>query len=952
MHFQSLLCEVINLNKHIIVLENILYLLWEEIYVDVRQRRKAAKEFSKRWENRGKEKQDSQTFWLDLLSSVYGIQNPGEYIKFENSVDNMMDSTSFIDGYIEKTNVLIEQKGSHKDLNKGIRQSDGSLLTPFQQAMRYSATLPYSKRPRWIITSNFKEFYIYDMEKPSGQPAIVELGNLKNEYYRLEILIDKTNTQIEKETKVSIQAGELVGQIYDELLEQYNNPKNPDSLESINQLCVRLVFCFYAEDAGLFGKRGRFHDYLADFNTRYFRNAIIDLFHVLNTKEEDRDPYLDDKLALFPYVNGNLFEDMDIEVPQFTDHLRELILQNATSDFDWSEISPTIFGGVFESTLNPDQRRKGGMHYTSIENIHKVINPLFLNELKEELNEIKQLKQPAAIRRRAQAFQKKLGSLTFFDPAAGSGNFLTETYLSLRELENEALLLVFEDHARLDTGEDLIKVTLDQFYGLEINDFAVSVAKTALWIAESQMFEKTKDLIFSEVDFFPLKSYTNIKEGNALTVNWNTVIDKRNLNYIIGNPPFIGYKLQGIEQKKDLEPLFGKIKSIDYVAGWFYKSAQFIENSNIQVALVATNSICQGEQVEMVWGTMIDKFKVEIDFAYKSFEWNNETKNAASVYCVIVGFSHEKNIINPKLIFSTSESYEIAENINPYLANAPNVFVKGRNQPLNDVDKMIYGSEPREGGYLILSEVDKQELIEECPFLDIYIKRFVSSSDYINDKYRYCLWLVDADLSKIRTSKIVMNRLQSVKEFRLNSKQKQAHKSAETPYLFTSIRQPKTDYLLVPIVSSENRRYIPIGYVDKDIIVSNACNTISNASLYTFGIMTSNVHMSWMRVVAGRLKSDYRYSAKLVYNTFPWPDTTDKQKEEIENTAQEILDARNLYPNATLADLYDELIMPLELRKAHQANDRAVMEAYGMDVRTTSESDAVAKLFKLYNALI
>lgn len=929
-----------------------MYFLWEEIYLDVRQRRKAAKEFSKRWENRGKEKQDSQTFWLDLLSSVYGIQNPGEYIKFEDSVDNMMDSTSFIDGYIEKTNVLIEQKGSHKDLNKGIRQSDGSLLTPFQQAMRYSATLPYSKRPRWIITSNFKEFYIYDMEKPSGQPAIVELGNLKNEYYRLEILIDKTNTQIEKETKVSIQAGELVGQIYDELLEQYNNPKNPDSLESINQLCVRLVFCFYAEDAGLFGKRGIFHDYLADFNTRYFRNAIIDLFHVLNTKEEDRDPYLDDKLALFPYVNGNLFEDMDIEVPQFTDHLRELILKNATSDFDWSEISPTIFGGVFESTLNPDQRRKGGMHYTSIENIHKVINPLFMDELKDELNEIKQLKQPAAIRRRAQAFQKKLSSLTFFDPAAGSGNFLTETYLTLRELENESLLLIFEDRARLDTGEDLIKVTLDQFYGLEINDFAVSVAKTALWIAESQMFEKTKDLIFSEADFFPLKSYTNIKEGNALTINWNTVIDKRKLNFIIGNPPFIGYKLQGIDQKKDLEPLFDKIKSIDYVAGWFYKSAQFIENTNIKVALVATNSICQGEQVELVWGTMMDKFKVEIDFAYKSFEWNNETKNAASVYCVIVGFSHEKNIVNPKLIFSTSESYEIVENINPYLADAPNVFVRGRNQPLNDVAKMIYGSEPREGGHLILSEADKQDLIEESPFLDIYIKRFVSSSDYINDKYRYCLWFVDADLSEIRTSKIVMNRLQSVKEFRLNSKQKQAHKSAETPYLFTSIRQPKTDYLLVPIVSSENRRYIPIGYADKDIIVSNACNTISNASLYTFGIMTSNVHMSWMRVVAGRLKSDYRYSAKLVYNTFPWPDTTDKQKEQIENTAQQILDARSLYPNATLADLYDELIMPLELRKAHQANDRVVMEAYGMDVRTTSESDAVAKLFKLYNALI
>lgn len=920
--------------------------------MNVIQRRKAAKEFSERWKNRGREKQDSQTFWLDLLANVYGIENPGEYIAFEDSVVNMMDSTSFIDGYIEKTNVLIEQKGNDRDLNKGIRQSDGSLLTPFQQAMRYSATLPYSKRPRWIITSNFKEFYIYDMEKPNAEPAIVETANLQNEYYRLEVLVDKTNTQIEKETKVSIQAGELVGQIYDELLEQYNNPDNPSSLESINQLCVRLVFCFYAEDAGLFGRKGMFHDYLADYSTRHFRNAVIDLFHVLNTEVADRDPYLDEELAKFPYVNGNLFEDMNVEVPQFTDHLRELILDNAASDFNWSEISPTIFGSVFEGTLNPEQRRGGGMHYTSIDNIHKVIDPLFLDELKEELNEIKQLKQSAAITRNAQAFQEKLGSLTFFDPAAGSGNFLTETYLSLRELENEALLLVMGDTMRLDTDEDLIKVTLDQFYGLEINDFAVSVARTALWIAESQMFEKTKDLIFSEMNFLPLKSYTNIKEGNALTINWNTVIDKRDLNYIIGNPPFVGYKLQSSNQKNDLEPLFGKIKSIDYVAGWFYKSAEFIKNSNIQVAFVATNSICQGEQVEKVWGTILDKFRVKINFAYKSFKWNSETKNAASVYCVIVGFSHEKNVVTPKLIFSTNGNYEIAKNINPYLVDALNIYVKGRNKPLNDVDRMVYGSEPREGGYLILSEADKQELIDESPLWNKYIKRFVSASDYINENYRYCLWLVDADLSKVRKSKKIMNRLQSVKEFRLNSKQKQAKKSAETPYLFTSIRQPKTDYLLVPIVSSENRRYVPIGYVDKDTIASNACNTISNASLYTFGIMTSNVHMSWMRATAGRLKSDYRYSAKLVYNTFPWPNPTDKQMEKIEHTAKRILDARNLYPEATLADLYDELTMPSELRKAHQSNDRAVMEAYGMNIRTTSESDAVAKLFELYEVLV
>lgn len=933
-----------------------MYLLWEEIYVDVRQRRKAAKEFSKRWGNRGKEKQDSQTFWLDLLSSVYGIENPGEYITFEDSVDNMMDSTSFIDGYIEKTNVLIEQKGNHRDLNKGIRQSDGSLLTPFQQAMRYSATLPYSKRPRWIITSNFKEFYIYDMEKPSGEPAIVELGNLKNEYYRLEILVDKTNTQIEKETKVSIQAGELVGQIYDELLEQYNSPENPDSLESINQLCVRLVFCFYAEDAGLFGKRGMFHDYLADFNSRYFRNAIIDLFHVLNTKEKDRDPYLDDNLASFPYVNGNLFEDMDIEVPQFTDHLRELILQNATSDFDWSEISPTIFGGVFESTLNPDQRREGGMHYTSIENIHKVINPLFLDELKEELNEIKQLKQTAAIRRRAQAFQKKLGSLTFFDPAAGSGNFLTETYLCLRELENETLLLVFEDHARLDTGEDLIKVTLDQFYGLEINDFAVSVAKTALWIAESQMFEKTKDLIFSEVDFFPLKSYTNIKEGNALTVNWNTVVDKRDLNYIIGNPPFSGYSNQSEEQKNEILSLYideeGKpykgAGKIDYVAGWFIKAAEHMVGSNIRTAFVSTNSITHGDQVTSIWKPLFERFKIHIDFVHRSFKWQSEASMKANVYVVIIAFSPSEN--SRKKIIYDSNMISKAENINAYLVDGPNIFIESRTKPLTDILEMTTGNRPADGGHLIMKEDEYKEFIKSEPKAEKFIKKLTGGSEFINEKYRYCLWLVDAEPSELRKMPLVMERIKKVKEDRLKGAPDR-QKLAETPTLFRETRNPN-QYIIIPYTSSERRKYIPIGFLGKDVIPTDGARIIPQADIYYFGILTSNVHMAWMRAVAGRMKIDYRYSKNIVYNNFPWPELTEKQKDMISKTAQNIIDARNLYPNSSLADLYDELTMPPELRKAHQENDRVVMEAYGMDIRNTTESDAVAKLFELYNVLI
>lgn len=918
----------------------------------MRERRKAAEEFYQRWANRGNERQDSQSFWLDLLQNVYGIENPVEYITFEDSVQNMMDNTSFIDGYIEKTNVLIEQKGRDRDLNKGIRQSDGSYLTPFQQAMRYSATLPYSKRPRWIITCNFKEFYIYDMERPNSEPAIVELRNLKNEYYRLEILVEKTNTQIEKETKVSIQAGELVGEIYDELLKQYKDPDDPHSLESINQLSVRLVFCFYAEDAGLFGKKGLLHDYLSEFSARHFRNAIIDLFEVLNTKEEDRDPYLDEMLAKFPYVNGDLFKDTNIEIPQFNERLRELILDNASSSFDWSEISPTIFGAVFESTLNPEQRREGGMHYTSIENIHKVIDPLFLDDLKNELNEMKQHKQPATIRKRAKEFQKKLGSLTFFDPAAGSGNFLTETYLELRRLENEALKLYMEDNVILDVDDDLIHVTLDQFYGIEINDFAVSVAKTALWIAESQMFEETQSIVYSNMEFLPLESYTNIVEGNALEMNWHDVVDKRDLNYIIGNPPFVGARLMTSTQTDELKKVFGKLKGVgnlDYVAGWYGKAAQFINQTNIQCAFVSTNSITQGQQVPILWKYLMEEYNIVINYAYRTFDWNSEAKDKAAVHCVIIGFSQLNN--KDKKIYVSDEQVDIVNNINGYLLNAPNVYIENRRSTLDEVPKMVFGSMPNDGGNLILTPEERDKLIKNYPQAKQVIKRFMGAREHINNIERYCLWIEPQNLNIVSRINPIMDRLEKVKEHRSNSKRKSTQELAEIPYAFGENRQPDSDYLIVPRVSSENRRYIPIGYLNKSVIASDAALIVPGAKLYHFAILSSNVHMSWMRAVAGRLESRYRYSASIVYNNFPWVSLTEDQKKKLNETANEILKARAKYPEMSLADLYNELIMPPELRKAHQDNDRLVMEIYGMDVKTTKESDAVEKLFKMYNKM-
>lgn len=910
------------------------------------EQKKNARKFIERWESRGSERQDSQSFWLDLLETVYGIENPSEYIKFEDKVH--LDNTSYIDGFIDETKVMIEQKGVNKNLNKGIKQSDGSFLTPFQQAKRYSANVPYSRRPRWIVTSNFREFYVYDMEQPNGEPNIIKLIDLEKEYYRLDFLVNIGNEHLEREVKVSMKAGNLVGKIYDELLTQYRDPTNPDSLKSINQLCVRLVFCLYAEDSGIFDRHGLFHDFLGSIETRFIRQTLIELFKVLNTKPENRDPYLDEKLAEFPYVNGGMFADENIEIPNFTDELRELIVSSASENFDWSEISPTIFGAMFESTLNPETRRKGGMHYTSIENIHKVIDPLFLDELKDELNTIKQLKQPKVIRERAEKYQDKLSSLTFFDPACGSGNFLTETYLSLRKLENEAIKLIYGNQSQLALEKQIIKVSIRQFYGIEINDFAVSVGKTALWIAESQMIEETKSIVYTNDDFLPLKTYTNIIEGNALRMNWTDIIAPAQLDFIMGNPPFIGHQWRSDEQKEDMVLAFNDLTKhgkLDYVCGWYNKALDYMRNTSIKAALVSTNSIIQGESVPILWKHVFSK-GLEIQFAYQSFKWLNEAKDQAGVTVVIIGFTAQHDS-KPKLLFK-GETMVRVNHINGYLIGVEDIYIQSRGKPLKkNMPIMSKGSQPTDGGHLVLSEEERDDLLNRFPELVDYVKLYLGSNELIKGKKRYCLWLKNVNPKVLKSNPVILEKLRKISEIRRESPTKSVNEQADYPWLFTQIRQPQNDYLAVPEVSSEKRRYIPISFLSSDIIASNKLYILPTDSMYIFGILSSNVHMSWVRTVAGRLEERYSYSPA-VYNNFPWIDLAEEERIKISQTAQAIIDARELYPDSSLADLYDELTMPVELRKAHQANDRAVMRAYGMDIKITAESDSLARLFELY----
>ena len=919
------------------------------------EQKKKAKEFAEFWKDKGYEKGQSQIFWTTLLTDVFGIENISEFIEFEDQV-HIDKSTGFIDGYIPSTKVLIEQKSIEKDLRKPIKQSDGSLLNPFQQAKKYIAELPVSKHPKWVITCNFKSFLVYDMNNPNSEPEEILLKDLPKEYYRLSFIVDSKSEHLKKEEELSFKAGELVGRLYDAFSKQYKDISNEQSQKDLNELCVRLVFCLYAEDAGLFGRKNVFHDYLSKYDDLgLMRKNLIELFKVLDTKIENRDPYLDEELNQFPYVNGGLFSNENIEIPLFTEEIKNTLLAKASDDFDWSEISPTIFGAVFESTLNPETRRSGGMHYTSIENIHKVIDPLFLNELREKLNDALAYKNEKTRNEKLMEFQNYISSLNFLDPACGSGNFLTETYLSLRRLENEMLEAMSKGMMMLDIA-DTIKVSIQQFYGIEINDFAVKVAKTALWIAEAQMWTETKKIIssFTNIsDFLPLETYDNIVEGNALTIEWNNVIAKNKCNYIMGNPPFVGQAMRTKEQAADMQKVFypspngGKL---DYVAGWFKKAADYMRDTDIKTAFVSSNSICQGESVNLLWELLLTD-GIYINFAHSTFKWTSEANDNASVMCVIVGFSRKES--DEKLLF-TDGTYKKVNHINGYLKDAPNVFIKNRSKSINkNMSTVVQGSPPADDGRLILSVDEKENLLKKYPQLEEIIKPFVGSREFINDiEYsRYCIWMTEVAPFEFYNIPELKERFEYIRKYRLASPVDRIQKTADKPYLFTQNRQPAKDFIIIPRVSSSSRKYIPIGFLPPNVIVSDSAVLVYDATLYDFGILCSNVHNAWMRTIAGRLKNDYRYAPSVYYN-FPFPTPAKEQVERINMTAQMILDARKKYEKYSLANMYgDKMYLFPELLKAHQENDKAVMEAYGFKWKTMTESDCVAELMKMYQDL-
>ncbi|MBE8953506.1 MAG: class I SAM-dependent DNA methyltransferase [Quinella sp. 1Q7] len=905
----------------------------------------SVKEFVDDWYDGGGESGNYQKFWWTLLRDVFGVDKPERLIEFQKPVGGW-----HIDAYIAETKVLIEHKSFGVDLSKKYPQSDEKLLTPYEQAKRYADALPAKDKPRWIVTCNFAEFHIYDRTKNLFDAAttIIKLRDLRYQFERLKFLIDPAADTTPPAEKISKDALDVITKIYDTFAKNYQRNQVADFEDALNKICTRLVFCLYADDAKLFGD-DKFFGYLQSFPHTERNFALQRIFDVLNTPDDRRQNF-DDALKKFPYVNGGLFDEK-IPLPEFNsrvDNPAESIgALNARKKFSWHEIDPPVFGAMFESTFSRAKRqRASGMFYTSTDNIHKVIDPLFLDDLRDEFADIKRMHK----RNRPQALfalQNKLAALKFLDPACGSGNFLTETYLSLRRLENEILE---ELRPLVDLPANPVKVSINQFYGIEIDSFAVAVAKVALWIAENQMLQQTEDAIATNLQALPLKNYATVVRANALRIDWATVAP--NVTYIIGNPPFVGARLKSDEQARDIQIVFGgwqNLGNLDYVTCWYKRAADFIRGRKIRCAFVSTNSVCQGDSIGALWKNLFAD-GIHIDFAHRTFKWLSDSENMAHVHCVVVGFSRAANV-KPKKIFVDGVA-RTADNINAYLVDGEDIFVESRNEPLQDgVPQIRFGSMPNDGGALIIEADDLDYFLQREPNAAQYIRPYIGSAEFIRGKKRYCLWLDGVELDTIKTMPLVAERVEACRKYRSLSKRAATRKLADTPWLFAENRQPSTDYILVPRVSSENRAYIPMEFMLPKTIASDAALIVPEATLYHFGVLTSSIHMAWTKTFCGRLESRYRYSATVVYNNFPWAAVTSERRRMIEATAQNILDVRSKFPTWTFAALYNEDTMPDALRDAHKMNDMAVALAYGYENFFTDEARVVAELMKFYRRL-
>jgi len=895
---------------------------WNEI-------KQRAMEFSREWKDESRERAEAQTFW-NAFFNIFGITRR-RLASFEEPVKNLDDNYGFIDLFW-KGMLLVEHKSRGENLDKA-----------YSQGLDYFSGLKERELPKYVLVSDFARFRLYNLD--NEQLHEFDLADLHKNVNLFGFVAGYTQKKYKEEAPVNIKAAEQMGKLHDELLESgYMGHK-------LEVLLMRLLFCMFADDTGIFNKN-IFTDYMSDKTNADGSDLgghLTTIFQTVNTKIEQRQKNIDESLNDFPYVNGGLFEE-NLQTVHFNSKMREVLLE--CCDFDWSNISPAIFGSMFQSVMDPEQRREIGAHYTTEKNILKLIEPLFLDELRAEFGHIRNLKSGKY--KRLAEFHKKIANLKFFDPACGCGNFLVITYRELRRMEIEILREIHRDQHVM--GELLSLVSVEQFYGIEIEEFPGRIAETAMWLVDHQMNVELSVAIDLQRPSLPLvKSAHILIKGNALQVDWEAFTPKGEIDYILGNPPFIGKHLQSEDQGQDMALVFDgfkNYKSLDYVSAWYLKTALYLQGTQKKAAFVSTNSITMGEQVGILWNELFNKYNIKIHFAHRTFRWSSEAKGKAAVHVVIIGFAafdtDEKKIFEYEDIKSEPHEKRVV-NVNQYLLDAPDVLINSRSTPLCDAPAMLYGSKPVDDGNLLLSKEDKKELLVAEPDATKYIRPLISAKEFLGGSERWCLWLEDISPPELKGMPSVLNRVENVKQFRLKSKKKPTREAAQFPTLFAEMRQPASNYIAIPCHSSENRKYIPFVFFSKDDIVSNSCLCVPEATLYHFGVITSRMHMAWVKTVCGRLKSDYRYSNRIVYNNYPWPkNASDKQVSAVEATAQGVLDARLKYPESSLADLYDPLIMPRDLVKAHNALDRAVDKCY-RGKAFKSEIERLEYLFALYN---